>query len=202
MKKYLFPIAFLCATLNVNAQEYLHIKSPWHGTHIPIELIDSITFGELSHADKLPAIMAQDPNISIFNEALQLTHMCDSLLEEYDYSYYNDSEEMHQGIYLHSMCYGLNIIRKGYTVFAETDSVFFANGINNIEDLKAFAAKVYDEVYPEDAGITDLTDRRNSLNRFVSYHLLDRIAAKSQLTAAGINNNRAGAVKDNYNRNC
>lgn len=201
MKKYLLPIAFLCATLNVNAQEYLYIKSHWHGADIPVEMIDSITYGELSHADKLPAIMAQDPNISIFNEALQLTHMCDSLLEEYDYSYYNDSEEIHQGIYLHSICHELSIIRKGYTVFAETDSVFSANGINNIEELKAFAAKVYDEVYPEDAGITNPTDRRNSLNRFVSYHLLDMKATKSQLTAAGINNNRAGAVKDNYNRN-
>lgn len=29
-------------------------------------------------------------------------------------------------------------------------------------------------MYPEDAGIDDITDSRNSLNRFVAYHLLDR----------------------------
>ena len=85
-------------------------------------------------------------------------------------------------------------VRKGYTAFVETDSVYAAHGIYNISDLKAYAAKVYDEMYPEDAAIADPTDRRNSLNRFVSYHLLDRMGTKSNLTAAGIRNDRAGEV--------
>ena len=201
MRKYILSTIAFCTALFVNAQEYLHINSHWYGNDIPVELIDSITYGELSHSDKLPAIMAQDPAISIFSEALQLTHMCDSLLKEFDYNYVEGEGNLYLDIYHNGYCYGLSKIKKGYTVFAETDSVYAARGIHNIEDLKAYAAKVYNEVYPEDAGITDPTDRRNSLNRFVSYHMLDRRATKSNLTAAGISNERAGAVKDKYNRN-
>lgn len=200
MKKHILSIMVFCTALYANAQEYLHINSHWYENDIPVELIDSITYGELSHSDKLPAIMAQDPNISIFNEALRLTGMCDSLLEKFDYSYWADENALYQGLYAGNWCYGMSVIKRGYTAFAETDSVYAVHGIYNIEDLKKYAAKVYNEVYPEDASITDPTDRRNSLNRFVSYHLLDRIATKSQLTAAGISNDRAGAVKDNYNR--
>ena len=201
MRKYILSTIAFCTALFVNAQEYLHINSHWYGNDIPVELIDSITYGELSHSDKLPAIMAKDPAISIFSEALQLTHMCDSLLKEFDYNYVEGEGNLYLDIYHNGYCYGLSKIKKGYTVFAETDSVYAARGIHNIEDLKAYAAKVYNEVYPEDAGITDPTDRRNSLNRFVSYHMLDRRATKSNLTAAGISNERAGAVKDKYNRN-
>ncbi|MBQ8736272.1 MAG: fasciclin domain-containing protein, partial [Bacteroidaceae bacterium] len=48
-----------------------------------------------------------------------------------------------------------------------------------------YAAKIYDPVYPEDADVKDLTDRRNSLNRFISYHLLDRLANYNDLTVDG-----------------
>ncbi len=201
MKKHILSIMVFCTALYANAQEYLHINSHWYENDIPVELIDSITYGELSHADKLPAIIAQDPNISIFCEALQLTHMSDSLFEVFDYDYWSEKDKFYLGLYDGDLCYALSTIKKGYTVFAETDSVYAAHGIHNIEDLKAYAANVYNEVYPKDAGITDPTDRRNSLNRFVSYHLLDRRATKSNLTATGISNDRSGAVKEKYNRN-
>jgi len=50
-----------------------------------------------------------------------------------------------------------------------------------LEDLKNYAKTVYDEVYPEDAGISDVTDRRNSLNRFISYHLINKRLSVSGL---------------------
>lgn len=59
MKKYLLTLITACAALGISAQEYLQLDSHWYGdTNIPVEQIDSITYGELSHADKLPAIMA------------------------------------------------------------------------------------------------------------------------------------------------
>jgi uncharacterized surface protein with fasciclin (FAS1) repeats len=62
----------------------------------------------------------------------------------------------------------------GYTALIESDSTFKVNGINNLDDLKAYAKQVYDQVYPDDADITDVTDRKNSLNRFVAYHLINK----------------------------
>src|SRR5690606_32353561 len=62
----------------------------------------------------------------------------------------------------------------GFTALIESNATYSANGINSIDDLKSYASQVYDAVYPEDANITDITDRHNSLNRFVAYHLLDR----------------------------
>ena len=199
MKKLVSIILALGTMAALNAQEYLQINSHWHGSVIPVENIDSITVGELSHTDKLPAIMAQDENISLFNEALMLTHLCDSLLGVYNYNFWYEQPQV-PNIYGNQLAPALTKARKGYTAFVETDAVFAAHGINTIADLKAYAAKVYNEMYPEDANISDPTDRRNSLNRFISYHLLDRKGHKDNLTAAGINNTRAGAVKNMYDR--
>ena len=199
MKKLVSIILALGTMTALNAQEYLQINSHWHGAIIPVENIDSITIGELSHASKLPAIMAQDENISLFNEALMLTHLCDSLLGDYNYNFWCEQNEA-TDIYGMSQAPVLNMVSLGYTAFVETDAVFAAHGINTIADLKAYAAKVYNEMYPEDANISDPTDRRNSLNRFISYHLLDRKGHKNNLTVAGIYNDRAGAVKEKYDR--
>ena len=88
MKRLVSIIVALAAMTALSAQEYLHIDSRWHGAVIPIEEIDSITYGELSHEDKLPALIASDPNLSLFSEALQLTHMADSLLAYVNYDWY------------------------------------------------------------------------------------------------------------------
>lgn len=202
MKKLVSIILALGTMAALNAQEYLQINSHWHGAIIPVENIDSITVGELSHTDKLPAIMAQDENISLFNEALQLTHLCDSLVGDYNYNFWCEQEDSYlfPSIYGNALAPAPTKIRLGYTAFVETDAVFAAHGINNIADLKAYAAKVYDEMYPEDAAISDPTDRRHSLNRFISYHLLDRMGRKENLTVAGVYNERAGAVKEKYDR--
>lgn len=167
MKRIILPILLFCATLSMSAQEYLHINSHWHENYIFIDEIDSIAYGELSNQSMLPAIMAEDPNISIFNQALKLTHLCDSMLDYYDYNYQVEHGFLKKGIQNQTF-YGVPTIKKGYTAFVEPDSVYAQYGIFNIEDLKAYAARVYNEMYPEDANISDPTDRRNSLNRFVS----------------------------------
>jgi hypothetical protein len=61
-----------------------------------------------------------------------------------------------------------------YTVLMESNTTLAKYGITDLESLKAYAASKYDEVYPEDAHVTDFRDRRNSLNRFVSYHLISK----------------------------
>ena len=197
MKKILFTLILPCALLSATAQEYIYIETFWEGDNaIPVEQIDSITFGE-SVSERLPELMAKDGNIKLFCEALQLTGLCDSLMGVYDNDFYYDSIVQN---WYRTGAYALQKLRKGYTAFVETDAVYAAHGIHTIADLKAYAAEVYDEMYPEDAAVADPTDRRNSLNRFVAYHLLDRKGTKSNLTAVGISNDQAGNVKETYYR--
>jgi len=63
----------------------------------------------------------------------------------------------------------------GYTAFMESDSTYRnIYDIKNLEDLKVYAAAhVYNED-PSDASVTDITNPRNSLNKFIAYHLINK----------------------------
>jgi hypothetical protein len=70
-------------------------------------------------------------------------------------------------------------------------------GITSLEDLDKKAHELYDPMYPNDANITDYTNRRNALNRFISYHFLDRYGSYYTLTCVdGANSTLA----KNWNR--
>lgn len=127
----------------------------------------------------LPECIRDNSRMSIFAEALYLTGMSDSMLLVKDDSYKQPVNFTNAS--------GATVRTPedrlyGYTALVETDSIYHLNGIDNLDDLIAYAANVYDKVYPEDAGITDYTDRRNSLNRFVSYHIFDHIRYYNEFT--------------------
>lgn len=129
----------------------------------------------------LPYLMKSDTAISIFYEALVLTRMCDSLEDYTDENYRTPgNDSCTTGVPYHTGNENEFAIfpEKRYfkfSAFVEPNSVYRAAGINNIEDLIEYAKKIYDESYPNDAGKydDDFTNRRNPLNRFVSYHLLE-----------------------------
>lgn len=137
--------------------------------------------------ETLPFIMAKDTRVSLFYKALTATHLDDSLRAYRDETYYCSPDSTENG-----RCYPTpteydNVFYPaerlyGYTGFVETDDVFAAQGINSLDDLRAYAKKVYDDMYPQDAAITDETDPRNSLNRFVAYHFLPEAMQYDQLT--------------------
>jgi uncharacterized surface protein with fasciclin (FAS1) repeats len=127
----------------------------------------------LSSKVQLPDIIAAYPQFSIFSEALFATKMSDSLRVRNDDTYKTGrevSKKRNESKYM----YHPPFRKVGVTAFVESDSVYRLNEIYNLEDLKIYAAKIYDEVYPADKNISDLTNRRNSLNRFIAYHLTDR----------------------------
>ena len=167
-----------------------------------IQKDDSVTNGVvhvIDHVIKassqfLPSLMEDNPNLSIFCQALRLTGMADSLTKYIDETYTVDPDSAVGGKGF-KVPYGTandGTASKQcqtwypdhryfkFTAFVEPDSVYRAHGINNIDDLKAYAKQVYDESYPEDAGKydEDFRDRRNPLNRFVSYHLINRIGPR------------------------
>ena len=114
--------------------------------------------------------IAANEKFSLFYEALAMTGLDQelSLVEDKDYV----PDPVMVGLYdgLVNNIGGYNIVPKtrkyGYTALMESDATYAANGITTIDELKQYAKQVYDMVYPEDAGITDVTNRKNSLNRF------------------------------------
>lgn len=167
-----------------------------------IQKDDSVTNGVVHVIDHvinasnqfLPALMEENPNLSIFCQALRLTGMADSLTKYVDETYTVDPDSAVGGKGF-KVPYGTandGTASKQcqtwypehryfkFTAFVETDSIYRAHGINNLEDLKRYAKEVYDESYPEDAGKydDDFKDRRNPLNRFISYHLINRIGSR------------------------
>jgi uncharacterized surface protein with fasciclin (FAS1) repeats len=119
----------------------------------------------------LPESIRSDSSFSLFGEALYLTGLSDSLLGIRDDSYVQPISFLNAG--------GGTVPTPpdrlyGYTALVEPDSVYAEYGIFSLDDLKAYAAAVYDEVFPEDAVYANnFTHRKNSLNRFVAYHLFD-----------------------------
>jgi hypothetical protein len=141
--------------------------------------IDSISFeNSLFNRRSIVNNIAANKNYSVFYQGLVATGLVDSLKVDRDKSY-----DYHKYLNLLNPPFSqgsgsvdqLPIVRRyGFTVLMESDSVFIGQNIKNLSDLKNYAAIVYNSVYPEDAGITDVTNRRNSLNRFIAYHLINK----------------------------
>jgi uncharacterized surface protein with fasciclin (FAS1) repeats len=116
---------------------------------------------------KLTEMIGKDKKFTLFYTALVATGLNTELEKVKDNSYIYSPTTLadHQ----------VPLTRKyGYTALLESDSVFKKNGINTLEQLKTYARLVYDQVYPDDAGISDIKDRKNSLNRFIAYHLINK----------------------------
>ena len=187
MKKTI-PLLLLCATsvMQMNAQEFLNLD----GRLIPVADINHIRTSYQEHPQSLSILLKNDENISIFTAALEATGLIEELKHYLDNSYSvgNDSIDWTNPallIYLAQEYDNVAYMEKRYiksTVFAETDQVFSTNGIQNLGDLRQYAKTVYDEMYPEDKDVTDEKDPRNSLNRFVAYHILPFDGAYYKLT--------------------
>ena len=168
-----------------------------------LEYNDSVTNGVVHVVDHvigasnyfLPEKMEEDSVLTLFCEALRLTGMADSLHYYIDESYSCSADSVYNGtrerctngsdLYMDCKWVGTRYFK--YTALVEPDSIYHKYGIYNINDLIAYAKKVYDATYPEDAGLYDDNPRhrKNPLNRFVSYHLLDRIVGYNQFVVSG-----------------
>lgn len=137
----------------------------------------------------IPEELERLSEFSIFNEALQRTGLSDSLRKtkkDVTYSITDTRDTNGDELYHPEDC------KIMYTVFAESDDVMKANGINNFDDLVEYAKQVYGgaeswydqlieeglwnydtQSYEKTVSMgTDYHNRNNVLNMFVSYHLL------------------------------
>jgi hypothetical protein len=168
-----------------------------------IEKDDSVTNGVVHVVDHvinannqfLASLLKENPNLSIFYAALEKTGFAHELSKYIDESYTVDPDSAVGGKGF-KVPYGTandGTASKQcqtwypdhryfkFTAFVETDSIFKVKaGIESLADLEAYAKKIYDEAYPDDAGKYDdqWTDRRNPLNRFISYHFINRIGSR------------------------
>ncbi|MBR3619016.1 MAG: fasciclin domain-containing protein [Bacteroidaceae bacterium] len=150
-----------------------------------------------SNNDLIGTVLLKDSACLLYCAALQVTGMIDSLQYYVDDTYgwatsqdridsctwTNDKLCIHTAVEYDNVAYP----EKRYfnfTVFMCPDSILYEKyGIETLDDLRAKARELYEPVYPEDADVTDETDRRNYLNRFISYHILDRYGTYLSLTS-------------------
>lgn len=190
-----------------NGLRYYVNKDSWL-----IQMNDTVQNGVVHVVDRviepstlmLPELLAQDTAVSWFYRALLETHMNDSLENYMDNSYITPGDDScTTGVYYHTgneWEYAIFPEKRyyKYSAFVETNDVYRANGINSYEELVTFAKQVYDESYPLDAGLydDDPTSRRNPLNRFVSYHLLEFYGTYDMWNVTN-----SDIVSNNYKRN-
>ena len=199
-------LSFTCDSAEDGLRYYVN-KDSWL-----MQMNDTVQNGVVHIVDRiiepstlmLPELIEKDTAVSIFYQALMLTHMNDSLEKYLDENYRTPSgDSCITGVYYHTgneWEYAIFPEKRyfKYTALVETNEVYRAAGINCLDDLIAYAKQVYDESYPLDAGLYDgdFTHRRNPLNRFVSYHLLEFYGQYDQWN---VTNN--DIVSNNYKRN-
>lgn len=117
---------------------------------------------------QLPDLIKENPAISIFADALKVTGYNDSLLLVKDTDY--KPTKIFKDEYNSYEIVNPEERRYAYTALIETNETLAKYGINDLNDLIAKAK----ELYPSGAGITDFKNKENSLNIFISYHLVNK----------------------------
>lgn len=136
----------------------------------------------------LPDIIKQNEGLSIFYAALQLTGMRDSLYRYKDENYQQVMDNTGKAVFWKEYITGSDLHEAarspkekliGYTAFVIPDSILEEKyNITTVEGLYKKACEIYDPIYGGEGesyhSMDQATDRRNPLNRLISYHLLNR----------------------------
>lgn len=131
--------------------------------------------------DHFLSILQENGKFDLFAKALEMTGLWESMLELYDESYVDPYPGMDYAEVLGYYPIGIFHRKKlGYTVFAETDETLGKAGIATIEQLIEYAKGYYGS-----ADLSDYSSRNNPLNKFVSYHLLNRSMATNTMIYMG-----------------
>ena len=137
--------------------------------------------------------LSKHEEFTIFNQALTATSLADSLSAIEKKGIIMPTR--YSGTKTSSKMYTPEVCKLGFTIFAETDAVLKANGINSIDDLAAYAAKVYGDCakpesgwydYYRNKGIEvstgkDYSNPANVLNMFMRYHIVQYIVPYNKI---------------------
>ena len=117
----------------------------------------------------VPELIRETQFFKIFTAAMNLTGFADSLRKDIDASYDYTQYNVQSYIVTQSLYHAPKTRYFKYTGFIEPDEVFNRHGINNINDLIAFAEKWYGT---EEKG--NYKNSKNALYKFVAYHFVER----------------------------
>lgn len=115
---------------------------------------------------------------SIFYEALKLTGLIDSLYLTDNMNYvYPGKLVDEKGSGNKALMETPPFCKYGYTVFMESNETFAKENIHDLASLITMAKEVYRPMFPimEGEEEDDYGHRNNPLNRFVAYHMMDRM---------------------------
>ncbi|MDR1436969.1 MAG: fasciclin domain-containing protein [Candidatus Symbiothrix sp.] len=132
--------------------------------------------------DNMLTIMKDAGYFQLFSEAFELTHLVDSMMADYDVSYTDPNPGVDQVDVVGYVTTVIHAKRLGYTILAETDETFAKAGINSLDDLIEKAKEYYGT-----ENLNDYTHRNNPLNKFISYHIMDRQMATNTFIYSGGN---------------
>ena len=162
--------------------------------------------------DLIGAVILKDSTCLLYGQALRVTGIIDTLQDHYvdeTYGWRTDKDRIDSCTWTNPSLLILTAsgnerdnvaypVKRyfNFSCFLCPDSILEEKyGIKTLDDLRAKAHELYDPMYPEDADVTDETDRRNALNRFISYHIIDRYGDYYSLTC--MNNDQ---LQYNFNR--
>lgn len=195
---------------NASAGERIIVTCGPHKVILPLSKIKQIfteAYNE-DNFDNLAKVIAANPDVSLYSQAIKATGLADSIKHYYDVTYTIDTDSTNwdnddlcifTGTEYDNVAYSKE--RKyNFTALLVTDKVLAEKyGITTLTQLEAKAHEIYDEVYPEDKNISDRTSRRNALNRFISYHILPFAGEYYKLTAVDGENSKLAALFDRKN---
>jgi uncharacterized surface protein with fasciclin (FAS1) repeats len=144
-----------------------------------VHVIDGIIKPSISD---LLSVMKEEGYFSLFAEAFELTHLIDSMMADYDETYKDPYPGLDQVNVVGYTVSPIHAKKLGYTILAETDETFAKAGINSLNDLIERAKEYYGT-----ENLSDYTHRNNPLNRFISYHIMDRQMATNTFIYSGGN---------------
>lgn len=172
---------------NNNAVVYLnrsaHILFATQDDEVENGVVQPVSGVLKSSSRMLPDILAENPTISIFYEALRRTKLEDSLLAYIDPTYNpKDYERVKYTSHVNrETATAPDEKKQGFTAFVPTDKVLQEKyGITDWKGLYDKAVEIYGAVYGDagesyyDTIPSALAHRKNPLNRLVAYHILDR----------------------------
>ena len=143
-----------------------------------VQVIDNVLNPSRKYISEL---INEQEEFSIFYEAVKMTGL-DSLLSVYtiapdydpyvEHGHFLETEESTSPLPLTKV--------QCYTLLIEPNTLFHNKGINNIQDLIAFAEKWYGKEAPG-----EYRNQENALYKFVAYHIIDRKLLYSSSTGSG-----------------
>ena len=176
-----------------------------------------------SSNDLIGTVILSDSTCMLYGQAFEVTGIMDTLQDHYvddTYGWANDKDRIDSCTWTNTkLCIPTAKSLDGsggeydnvaypvkryfnYTVFLCPDSILKERygvttllGKTDPASLEYLAHQLYDPMYPEDADDDDLTSRKNALNRFISYHVIDRYGDYYSMTSMDNND-----LPNNFNR--